>query len=317
MTWSFFRCRKERLKALVSLIMGVLLVECLKDLTFIDDFYDGDGFMSKLTTSIDVVVIPVYAFILVELCRPGYLTRRVMLLHELPFVVLSVSFIASGNDVFYYILIALSAVYGFFYAVWTLVEIPRYHRMLKESFSYSENINLQWLRMVLVSFFIILLLWLSAATMFNMNVDTVYMFFSLTIWMFICFFISKHESVLDELQPIEEELEAKPAVSDLGERITRLFVAEKIYLNPRLRLSDIARQIGTNRTYLSQYFNQEMKTTFFDYVNDLRIDHARRLLAETDLTMERIAEQSGFCSKSTFYRAFKKRFGSTPPNKQT
>ena len=42
---------------------------------------------------------------------------------------------------------------------------------------------------------------------------------------------------------------------------------EQLFLNHKLTLSDLALRVGTNRTYLSNYMNQELHQTFFDYIN--------------------------------------------------
>lgn len=112
-------------------------------------------------------------------------------------------------------------------------------------------------------------------------------------------------------QPVEpepEELKLQQEAA-FAERMYLLFEKEHVYLNPRLRLSELAMLLGTNRTYLSQYFNQNCESTFYDFVNDYRIHHAKLLLHSTDDTLETIAMNSGFNSLSTFRRAFVQREG--------
>ena len=115
-------------------------------------------------------------------------------------------------------------------------------------------------------------------------------------------------------QPVEpepEELKLQQEAA-FAERMYLLFEKEHVYLNPRLRLSELAMVLGTNRTYLSQYFNQNCESTFYDFVNDYRIHHAKLLLHSTDDTLETIAMNSGFNSLSTFRRAFVQREGMSP-----
>ena len=115
-------------------------------------------------------------------------------------------------------------------------------------------------------------------------------------------------------QPVEpepEELKLQQEAA-FAERMYLLFEKEHVYLNPRLRLSELATLLGTNRTYLSQYFNQNCESTFYDFVNDYRIHHAKLLLHSTDDTLETIAMYSGFNSLSTFRRAFVQREGMSP-----
>lgn len=115
-------------------------------------------------------------------------------------------------------------------------------------------------------------------------------------------------------QPVEpepEELKLQQEAA-FAERMYLLFEKEHVYLNPRLRLSELAMLLGTNRTYLSQYFNQNCESTFYDFVNDYRIHNAKLLLHSTDDTLETIAMNSGFNSLSTFRRAFVQREGMSP-----
>ncbi len=97
-----------------------------------------------------------------------------------------------------------------------------------------------------------------------------------------------------------------------AERLGELMSEEKIYLNPKLTLSELALRVGTNRTYLSNYINQVLHLTFFDYVNSLRLDFANDLLLNTNFTLEVIAEKSGFNSLSTFRRCFMQRHDCSP-----
>ena len=120
------------------------------------------------------------------------------------------------------------------------------------------------------------------------------------------------QSVAEQpVEPEPEELKLQQEAA-FAERMYLLFEKEHVYLNPRLRLSELATLLGTNRTYLSQYFNQNCESTFYDFVNDYRIHHAKLLLHSTDDTLETIAMNSGFNSLSTFRRAFVQREGMSP-----
>ena len=89
--------------------------------------------------------------------------------------------------------------------------------------------------------------------------------------MVLSYFLYRHESVIDELvntETIDEpQDESDMEQSTIATIVQRLFYQEQIYLNPKLKLSDVATLVGTNRTYLSRYFNQENGQTFYDYVN--------------------------------------------------
>ena len=167
------------------------------------------------------------------------------------------------------------------------------------------------------SFFIILTLWVIDSLMINFYLEYVYMIGTMIIWMFILSFIYRHESVISELAvaevPSDEPAAEVTAETDeIGIRIEQLLLVERAYLVPTLKISDVARQIGSNRTYVSNWFNRNRQSTFFSYVNQLRIKHACELLNTTDIPLEAIAQESGFNSKSSFYRIFKNLKSCTP-----
>lgn len=87
------------------------------------------------------------------------------------------------------------------------------------------------------------------------------------------------------------------------------------YLSEHYRtvsLTELAEVAAYNPNYLSRLFRERFDLTFTDYVNRLRISQAIRLLDESDLTVEEIAENVGFGSRIHFYKVFKKHCGMTP-----
>ena len=141
MAWFFMRKNKELLSRLVMVLMLVIGIQSLKDLFFLVPETDNNRYVWMAMTSVDMIAVPLYAFILIELCRPGSLTIGKMIVHEVPFVVLPIAFMATDNVMFYYADVTWAAVYGVSYAIWTVIAIPRYHKLLKHTFSYDENIK--------------------------------------------------------------------------------------------------------------------------------------------------------------------------------
>lgn len=94
------------------------------------------------------------------------------------------------------------------------------------------------------------------------------------------------------------------------------FIAREGYLNREITLQKIAKEAATNTSYFSKVINEEYEKSFSNFMNDLRISYTlERIQTDTSfkkLTIEAIAEKSGFTSTNTFYRAFKKNTGVTP-----
>ncbi len=89
---------------------------------------------------------------------------------------------------------------------------------------------------------------------------------------------------------------------------------QRLYLNSNLTLADIAKALNTNRTYVSNYLSQVRGETFYDYINQLRIERVSlpMMQAHPEYKFDYVAKESGFASISTFRRAFIKLTGQTP-----
>lgn len=321
MAWFFLNKNREMLSRLVAVLMIVLTLQCIKDLFFIVPEEDNNPNMWMAMTSTDMVAVPLYAFLLIELCRPGHLTWRIIVLHEVPFVLFPVLFIITHARIFYYADVVWAGIYGLGAAVWAMMTIPKYHKLLKQRFSYDENINLNWLRYILLSFFVVLSLWIIDCLIINFDIEALYMVGSVIIWMNICYFLYRHESVINELSepiiPEESVAVSEDNVIGLNERILNLFDKDRIYLNPKLSLSDVATMANSNRTYVSRFFNDNHGKTFFEFVNEYRVRYAKSLLKTSDEKLDVIAEQSGFSSRQSFHRVFIKMVGCTPEKFRT
>ncbi len=79
-----------------------------------------------------------------------------------------------------------------------------------------------------------------------------------------------------------------------------------------LSLDHLADLFNVNSNYLSQIIKKHLGIGFHEYLSNLRISYARNLLLNTDKSIQEIYEESGFCSKQTFFRIFKNTVGMTP-----
>lgn len=310
--WLFFR-KEGRLSGIVASLMALLGTQCLVQLCFILNGVYLDEHCWTVMTGIDIVAVPFYALILRELVRPGSVSRRVAAANILPFAIAALLYIATALKPIYWLMVAGAGLYGTAYLIWTHINIRIYNRKLKEMYSYTENIDLNWLRKILWFFFVLLAVWIADTLAVHVNMDCIYLTVSMTMWMVIDYFIYRHKNVMDSLNMQTAEAEAETAqLSELGARIERLFAEELIHLNPDLKISDVAAAVGSNRTYVSGYFNREAETTFYDYVNRLRVEHACRLLRESNESVKAVAGKSGYNSPQSFIRVFSKMKGVTP-----
>ncbi len=102
---------------------------------------------------------------------------------------------------------------------------------------------------------------------------------------------------------------------DIYSRLILLFENEKIYLNPELKLKELANMLGTNTRYLSQVVNRETGENVIYFINRYRIQEAKKKILDSELshlTTYGIAQLCGFRNKSTFYKVFREFEGLTP-----
>ena len=80
----------------------------------------------------------------------------------------------------------------------------------------------------------------------------------------------------------------------------------------KLRLNDIAKELGYSNGYLSAAFSKSVGCPFYEYLQRIRIENACRLLVDTTFTVAQIAEQVGMNDIKFFNKIFKKRLELTP-----
>ena len=101
--------------------------------------------------------------------------------------------------------------------------------------------------------------------------------------------------------------------NNIGSLLQQHCIDKQLYLQHDLTILQLAKTIGTNRYYLSQYFSNQ-STTYNAYINDLRINHFVSLYHEAvdskrSITAQQLALESGYRSYNTFRDAFKRKTG--------
>ena len=97
--------------------------------------------------------------------------------------------------------------------------------------------------------------------------------------------------------------------------LTEYMRTEKPYLDCDLNIEVVSKKLGISRHYLTQVINQSLHKKFFTYINEYRIEEAKKMLADQNFrnySIIRIAYDSGFNTKAGFNLTFKKLTGLTP-----
>lgn len=123
--------------------------------------------------------------------------------------------------------------------------------------------------------------------------------------------------------PVNEDLEIfneaanhkihQNELKEIEKNLKTYFNKERPWLNPHLNIWDVAKEIGTNRSYISKVINENIGCNFNQFVNEYRIKEARKLLKKTpEIPIAEISELSGFGSLNSFIRIFKTSEDCTP-----
>lgn len=248
-----------------------------------------------------------------EALRPGWLSARTVLWQLLPMLALvALDYLIPFN------LRPVIALYPFALISFLVYHVHAYRTWCEDNFSTLDKIDVQW---------IIHYLWMVAL------VGVVYIYMCMThsptrgftqLCLTIFMFIYATDQILYRPDPWtlvhkRERVHATPEgrLSARNEELRRKLDAwmerEKPYTRPDFLLADLGEVLPMNRTYLSQFIKAEYGCSFYQFVNHLRIEEAKRLkLAHPELKMEEIATRCGFSCRNVFSNVFARETGMSP-----
>ena len=246
-----------------------------------------------------------------ETLRPGWLTWRVVLWQLLPMTAL-----VALDYVVPFSLRLLIALYPYALLVLVLTHIHNYRQWCEDNFSTLDNMDVQWI----IRYCIMLVIIGINYTYICIAQDHTRGFTQQ--WFVIFMIVYSTEQILYRKDPWqrlrstaqeEETTDTEQPYAAYRETLEAWLEQEKPYLNPDFQLTDLRQVLPLNRTYLSQLINTEYGCSFYQWVNRLRIEEAKRLKAEhPELTLHDIAERCGLSSRQTFSRTFLRETGKTP-----
>ena len=225
------------------------------------------------------------------------------------------------------------ALSGSIYPLASILLIHKHRISYRSNYSFEEEIKLNWL-----------LNWSIAATTFLLVVyasiylgvnyswfKTAWVFqivsFFLTLYIFFIGYNGLRRTRIFTILEIERSSTKTKNINydksglnherekQIAEQLLSHMKTQQSYLNENLTLTELANQLKVSRNHLSQTINNHFKKNFFDFVNDYRVNEVKAKMTSPDFKHYSIlgmALSSGFKSKSSFNKAFKKVTGFSP-----
>ena len=125
---------------------------------------------------------------------------------------------------------------------------------------------------------------------------------------------SEEELLTDtETEPkIVSEKEVPVSYTEFIEKVAN-WIKTDGYVQQGLTIKELSEILYTNRTYLSAYIKTTYKMTFREWITSLRLEYAKNILKEhPEINIQKLAESSGFLSRSNFIKLFSEKEGCTP-----
>ena len=237
----------------------------------------------------------------------------------IPIVLVNIASVVAHGYVFltqlhiYFLLICI----GLF--VYMLISLRHYGRWLRDNYADLEHKEV-WQSLVVLAIILVEF----AIYPFTTR-DPFYQYALLVVSaVLICYLLWRVETLSDlsmataetATTEAEDEKDYGPSQSTLesiGTLLQQYCIDTQLFLQHDLTLHQLAKAVGTNRFYLSQYFSIQGQT-YNGYINDLRVTHFVSLYQEAvasqrSFTAQKLAQESGFRNYNTFSSAFKRKTG--------
>ncbi|HKL72541.1 MAG TPA: helix-turn-helix domain-containing protein [Marinilabiliaceae bacterium] len=205
-------------------------------------------------------------------------------------------------------------------------KIEKYRKMVSNFYSNLEGRDMKWVKWLILIFSITALVstvsnFLGRCYFLKESFLLVLPALVFTVLLFIIGYLGiKQTHTVKDF--VKDEIDSDSNVNlsafkPLKKQLVSLFEEDKIYIRSDLRIDQVGQILNSNRTYVSKLINEEFNCSFTDFVNNFRIEEAKKLIKSQQPhlhTLEYIAEASGFASAGSLIRIFKQFEGTTPGN---
>ncbi len=226
-----------------------------------------------------------------------------------------------------------SLIVNFFFIYAAYRKMAEYEAVLVSNYATDRILKLKWTRKFAFGFTVLLAL--NTLMFVYTKFDNTYLFTMDIVFvigmigMIITIGLNaqsqhfEHDPRKVPIQPSKMLSESKYQTSSLDKKkileikrsLVQYMEEVKPYLESELKISDLAEQVEIPAHHISQTINQEFGTNFFEFINEYRIESAKRMLENEKFDYFKIlavAIENGFNNKASFNRVFKKYTGVTP-----
>ncbi|WP_422380904.1 helix-turn-helix domain-containing protein [Marinicellulosiphila megalodicopiae] len=221
------------------------------------------------------------------------------------------------------------------YSIMSLYILVQYRKNITARFSEVDSISLAWIALLVIAYLVLWGFELSAQIAHQFDLGELAAFVGLSknyvelifINLLVVYAVVKvaqptafineqdSENLLDNLQQNKED--GVSCIPDFNQqdvdKVVQSMVEHEYFLEHDINIEKLADKIGVNTRIVSKVINQSFNQNFFEFINGYRVEKAKFLLEKSVcLSMLEIMDLSGFNSKSTFNRLFKKQTGLTP-----
>jgi AraC-like DNA-binding protein len=228
----------------------------------------------------------------------------------IPYASLLVLNIFYPNGHFIDIAITYILLFYVLFSIYMVFAVRQYGRWLRDNYADLEHKEV-WLNHVLV-ILILLFIIIYGFDSGGLTISYFVQFIDLVLFGLLLWRVETLPQL--EITLVEQRTQQPLSIpSNIEQLLAEHCVGTQLYLQHDLTLHQLAQTVGTNRSYLSQFFSNH-GTTYNAYINDLRINHFMSLYreataAQQPIIAQQLASASGYRSYSTFSLAFKQRMG--------
>lgn len=225
--------------------------------------------------------------------------------------------------------------YLIFYIILSLRLFYKYRRAMLGNFSTIDDVDFEWVKKMLIGTLIVSCLdeLVSFYEIFSGELDWDTQYITAVSVIVLIGYLGYYgvnqtkillpDFLIQETTSTTKIKEKSTSVAGFGSseskklqtKLETTLLTEKPYLDEELTLGKLARMVNTTDKKLSTLLNQQMNTTFYDLINRHRVDSVKEKLNSQEfenLTLLGIAYESGFKSKTSFNRIFKRETGLSP-----